>query len=305
MRRSLPPLNSVRAFEAAARHLSFTHAAEELFVTPAAISQQVKLLEGHLGERLFQRLNRALELTEAGKMLLPAFGTGLDAIDEAVRHLGARQERGPLDVNTSPAFASKWLIPRLDGFQQQHPQFEVRVTASLDLVEFDRDEVDVAIRFGRGDYAGLAADWLMGEEAFPVCAPALLEGPHPLRLPADLRHHQLLHDGTRQLGDVAPDWRMWLQAAGVKGVNPNYGMTLRPWTMVLDAAIEGQGVALGRTNLVANDLASGRLVRPFDLSLPFNFVYWLAYRPEALNQPKVKAFRDWILSEVRTLSADA
>jgi len=297
MRRQLPPLNAVRAFEAAARHLSFTKAAEELFVTPAAVSQQVKSLEAHLGRPLFRRLNRAMALTDAGRLLLPGFGAGLDEIAQAVRALKAEAEHGPLDVNTSPAFASKWLIPRLDGFRHGAPEVEVRITASMELVDFDRDEVDVAIRFGVGDYAGLAAEWLMGEEVFPVCAPGLIDGEHPLETPEDLRFHLLLHDGTRQLGDLTPDWSMWLQAAGVDSVNPNYGMTLRPGSMVVEAALEGQGVALGRRSLVAGDLATGRLVRPFALSLPISFSHWLVYKPEALKRPKIKAFRDWIVAE--------
>jgi LysR family glycine cleavage system transcriptional activator len=301
MARILPPLNAVRAFEAAARHLSFTKAAEELFVTPAAISQQVKLLEGHLGQPLFRRLNRSMALTDAGRLLLPGFGEGLDRIALALRTLKQQQELGPLDVNTSPAFASKWLIPRLDHFQDRAPDIEVRITASLDLVDFDRDEVDVAIRFGAGKYPGLGVEYLMGEEVFPVCAPSLLEGEHPLKLPEDLQHHHLLHDGTLQFGDLTPDWRMWLQAAGVENVNPNYGMTLRPGSMVVEAAIEGQGVALGRRSLVANDLATGRLVRPFALSLPVSsFSHWLAYKPEAIRRPKVKAFRDWIMAETES-----
>lgn len=297
MPRQLPSLNAVRAFEAAARHLSFTKAAEELFVTPAAVSQQVKALEAHLGQPLFRRLNRAMALTDAGRLLLPGFSAGLDEIAQAVRLLRAQAEHGPLDVNTSPAFASKWLIPRLDGFRQQAPEVEVRITASMELVDFDRDEVDVAVRFGAGEYAGLAAEWLMGEEVFPVCAPALLDGEHPLKEPEDLRFHLLLHDGTRQLGDLTPDWSMWLQAAGVDSVNPNYGMTLRPGSMVVEAALEGQGVALGRRSLVAGDLATGRLVRPFALSLPITFSHWLVYKPEALKRPKIKAFRDWIVAE--------
>jgi LysR family glycine cleavage system transcriptional activator len=290
-------LNAVRAFEAAARHQSFSQAAAELFVTPAAVSQQVKALEAHLGQRLFRRLNRAIVLTPAGQLLLPGFGAGLDNIAEAVGQLQRQREGGPLDINTSPAFASKWLIPRLDDFQQQAPDVEVRITASMELVDFDADEVDIAVRFGAGDYPGLAAEWLMGEEVFPVCMPALLEGAHPLGTPADLRFHQLLHDGTRQLGDLAPDWRMWLQAAGVENVNPNYGMTLRPSSIVMEAALEGQGVALGRRSLVAGDLKAGRLVRPFALGLPISFAHWLVYKPEALKRTKLRAFRDWIMAE--------
>ena len=297
MARRLPPLNAVRAYEAAGRLMSFSKAADELHVTPAAISQQVKHLEDWLGAPLFRRLNRSLELTDAGRALLPGVSAGLDRIAAAASAVRAVEERGALDVNTNPGFAAKWLIPRLDRFRQKHPEVDVRITAAIETVDFERTQVDIAIRFGRGGWEGVETEYLLGEEVFPVCSPRLLEGEHPLRSPGDLRHHVLLHDGSPLAGGVVPDWRMWLKAAGVEGVDPNYGMTLIPFTMVLEAAIEGQGVALGRSNLVAADLAAGRLVRPFALALPFNLAHWLVYRSGALARPKVKAFRDWIMAE--------
>ncbi|HZD26506.1 MAG TPA: transcriptional regulator GcvA [Alphaproteobacteria bacterium] len=295
MTRRLPPLNGLRAFEAAARHLSISEAAGELHVTPAAVSQQIKGLEDFMGLKLFRRMNRALALTEAGRLLLPGLSDGLDRINDAVARVRKAQEGGPLNLNTSPSFASKWLIPRLDDFQRRHPDIEVRITASMELTDFRRDDADCAVRFGAGKYEGLEAVWLMGEEVFPVCSPRLLEGPQALTALDRLTHHRLIHDGTPNLDDMTPDWKMWLQAAGVDNIDPKHGLTITPWTMVVQAAIEGQGVALGRRNLVSADLAAGRLVRPFDLGLPIPFSHWLVYPPEALRRRKVKAFHDWIV----------
>lgn len=304
MARRLPPLNGLRAFETAARHLSIS-AAAELNVTPAAVSQQIKGLEGQLGLNLFRRMNRALALTEHGRLLLPGLSDGFDQLDRAVAEVRQAQAGGPLNLSTSPSFAAKWLIPRLDRFQAAHPEIEVRITASMDLVDFRRDEVDCAVRFGRGRYDGVEAIWLLGEEVFPVCSPELLEGPQGLRSLDQLHHHRLLHDGTPMMDDVTPDWRMWLQAARVENVDASHGMTLTPWTMVVQAAIEGQGVALGRRALVAGDLAAGRLVRPFDLGLPLPFSHWLVYPPGAERRPKVRAFRDWLVSEAEEAREEA
>ena len=297
MARALPPLNAIRAFEAAARRLSFSRAADELHVTPAAISQQVKHLEEWLQIPLFLRRNRNLTLTEAGQELLPDCSDGLDRIAGAISRVRRTAEGGALNVAGTAAFAGKWLIPRLERFRRLHADIEVRIAASNDLVDFNEGDVDLGIRFGRGDYPGLEAEWLLGEEVFPVCSPRLLDGPHPLQTPDDLKHHQLLHDGTQRFYDVTADWAMWLKAVGIEGVDPNYGMTLTPWTMVVQAAIEGQGVALGRGTVLADDLAAGRLVRLFDLSVPSDFAHWLVYRPGALRRRKIKAFRDWITAE--------
>src|SRR5690606_17576811 len=224
MARRLPPLNALRAFEAAARHMSFTNAAEELFVTPAAISHQIRALEEWCGQPLFRRLNRALLLTEAGQMLHPGLRDGFDRLAETVERLRACEAGGELVVSMPPSFASKWLVPRLERFTSRHPDIDVRISANIELVDFRRDRVDVALRFGFGHYPELEVHRLFTASVAPICSPRLLEGPHPLRTPQDLRLHTLLHDDSTFLFDAThPDWRMWLKAAGVEGVDASRG----------------------------------------------------------------------------------
>ncbi len=291
MPRRLPPLNALRAFEAAARHLSFTRAADELSVTQAAVSHQIKGLEGRLGVSLFRRLHRKLLLTEAGQALFPPVGEALDGIADAVSGLSAAQSAGILTVSTMDSLAANWLVPRLGRFRARLPDIDVHISTTDELVDFSRDAVDLAIRYGRGEWPGLRVERLMTEEVFPVCSPALLEGGPPLAKPAHLRHHTLLHDALRE------DWRMWLMAAGVEGVDaargPGYGHSY----LVVQAAIAGEGVALGRSVLVADALAEGRLVRPFDVSLPVEFAYYVVCPEDLAESPKVKPFRDWLLEE--------
>jgi LysR family transcriptional regulator, glycine cleavage system transcriptional activator len=299
-RRMLPPLNAVRAFEAAARNLSFSEAAGELNVTPAAVSQQVKLLEEHLGAKLFRRLNREVELTEAGRCLLPGVGDGLDQIAKAWARTRQQEVQGALTVSATPGFAAHWLIPRLDRLHARHPEMDVRISAAAHLVDFTRDEVDIAVRFGQGTYEGLASERLLDEEIIPVCAPRLLEGRHPLRQPADLRHHQLLHltmTPPHVMPAAVPDWGMWLRAAGVTEVPANRGTFFDSWPMLLLALYDGQGVALGRGSIMKDDLAAGRLVRLFEVAMPTAFSYWLVYPEGGLARAKVRAFRDWIVEE--------
>ncbi len=292
----LPPLNALRAFEAAARHLSFTKAAAELHVTQAAISHQIKTLEEHLGVPLFQRRNKSVLLTEAGQLCLPGVRDGFARLAEAVDGLRALRTDNLLSVTTSPSFAAKWLVPRLERFRAANPEFDVRIDASTQLVDFARENIDAGIRYGGGTYAGLASEPLFGTEVFPVCSPRLRKGPQALRTPADLRHHTLLH--TEWLArDEEPDWRMWLLAAGVSDVDWIRGPQFNDSALAIQAAIEGQGVALGRDALVAADLKAGRLVRPFRLSVAGRFRYHLVYLPTALKRPKVAIFRDWLLSE--------
>jgi LysR family glycine cleavage system transcriptional activator len=264
-------LNALRAFEAAARHLSFTKAAAELHVTQAAISHQIKTLEEHLGVPRFQRR-------------------------QAVDGLRALQTDNVLSVTTSPSFAAKWLVPRLERFRAANPEFDVRIDASTQLVDFTRERIDVGIRYGGGSYAGLTSEMLFGTEVFPVCSPRLRKGPQALRTPADLKGHTLLH--TEWLArDEEPDWRMWLLAAGAPEVDWTRGPQFNDASLAIQAAIEGQGVALGRDALVAADLRAGRLVRPFRLSVAGRFRYHLVHLPTALKRPKVTIFRDWILGE--------
>ncbi len=300
MSRRLPPLNSLRAFEAAARHLSLKKAAEELHVTPAAVSHQVRTLEEYCGAQLFHRLARALRLTEAGQAALPLLREGFDKLAEAAEVMRAEERAGILTVSVPPTFGAKWLIPRLDRFRAVHPEFDVRIDATDALTNFAGDGVDVALRYGRGTYRNLRSECLMREVAFPVCSPRLLEQDAPLARPDDLRHHTLLHVQWRTEDVAAPSWRMWLRAAGVEGVDAERGPRFSVQGMALEAAIEGQGVALAGAALVGGDLSAGRLVRPFapSLSQATAFSYYLVYPEAKAGDPKVMAFRDWVLAEV-------
>ena len=299
MSRRLPPLNALRAFEAAARHLSFTRAAEELFVTQAAVSHQVKALEEHLGRKLFRRLNRALLLTDDGQAYLPAVSRAFALLNEATRDLLTKETPGPLTVSALPSFAARWLVPRLGRFRKAWPDIDLRIDPSAELVDFAAGDVDVGIRYGRGKYPGMRADWLMTEDIFPVCSPQLLEGDHPLREPDDLEHHVLLHD------DGHGDWRTWLLAASVDRVDPARGPIFTDSSMLIQAAMAGQGVALARGVLAADELAAGRLVRPFTLSLPTEYAYYLVCPQETADRPKIVAFREWLLDEARSESSAA
>jgi LysR family glycine cleavage system transcriptional activator len=296
MARRLPPLNALRAFEAAARHLSFTRAAEELFVTQAAVSHQIKALEAALDVQLFRRFNRRLMLTDAGQAYLPPLREALDGIAAATERLRAAEHTGPLKISVLSSFGAKWLLPRLFGFRERHPEIDVLVSASDKLVDFAHDDVDIGIRYGQGRYPGLRVDLLMRDEIFPVCSPRLLEGAHPLRRPADLEHHTLLHDqvaGTQE----DPDWRIWLETAGVEGVDAGRGPGFSHASWVIEAAITGQGVALGRRSLAGDDIAAGHLVQPFGPSIPSTFVYTVVSLSQAADQPKVRLFREWLLEE--------
>jgi len=295
--RRLPPLNSLRAFEAAARHLSFAKAADELHVTPAAISHQIKALEGHLGVKLFRRLNRAVLLTDAGQACVTGISEAFDRMTEALERLRAQECAGPLTVSLPPALAAKWLVPRLDRFQELHPDVDVRVSAAMRLVDFARDDVDLAIRYGRGAYAGLRTELLLTNEVVPVCAPALLQGPRPLRTPQDLRHHTLLHDDTATSDGAYPNWAMWLRAAGLEDLDASRGPRFDYPGLVLEAAAAGRGVALALSTVAAADLAAGRLVRPCAVSVPTPFAYYVVCPQATAERPKVAAFRRWLHAE--------
>lgn len=297
MSRPLLPLNGFRAFESAARHLSFAKAAEELRVTPAAISHQVRVLEAYLGLKLFRRSKRRIFLTEAGQTLLPDLRDGFDKLEAGLARVKRLEEGGILTLSMSPSFAAKWLVPRLDRFRAEHPDIDIRIDADIRITDFATEDVDLAIRYGPGHYPGLETIPLFGEEFFPVCNPRLLSGESALRSPADLTRHTLLHDEVVNLAGKMPTWRTWLKAAGVAGVDPERGLRFSSSVMATQAAIDGQGVLLGRSLIVADDLAAGRLVRPFELSCPFEFAYHLVHPPQAATRRKVTAFKDWILRE--------
>ncbi len=295
--RRLPPLNSLRAFEAAARWLSFSKAAEELFVTPAAVSQQIRQLEDYLGIALFHRMTRAVRLTEEARTVLPLVTEGFDKLAEAVERLSREDESGLLTVTSAPTFAGTWLLQRLPGFADRHPEIDVRLDASLDTRDFERDGIDVGIRLGMGDYPGLHAEKIFSEEVSVVCSPKLLNGSRPLQTPDDLRHHRLLHVDWGSFDTPLPDWRMWTKAAGVEGIDVEHGPRFTVESMAAEAAASGAGVALVSHHAMAEYLDSGRLVRPFDLVLKADFAFWLVCPPEHLRRAKVKAFRDWLLEE--------
>ncbi|MFN4090233.1 MAG: transcriptional regulator GcvA [Alphaproteobacteria bacterium] len=296
-RHRLPPLNALRAFEATARHLSVSRAAQELHVTPAAVSHQIRALEQQLGVTLFRRLNRSMALTEEGSIIAPGLRDGFDRLAAAVRRLDERRPGGALVVSVAPSFAAKWLVPRLDRFTRMHPEIDVRISATMELADLRRDAVDAAIRFGWGDYPGLEVHRLTTETATPMCGPALVAGPRPLATPDDLRHHVLIHDDSMAFDPTAPDWRMWLKAAGVQGVDVDRGQHFTFADHAIQAAVNGVGVLLGRPSLTGDELAAGTLVMPFALCLPMRPAYYLVL-PRADRRPaRVVAFRDWVLRE--------
>lgn len=294
MGRRLPPLNALRAFEAAARHLSFTKAAEELGITPSAISHQIRGLEALLGVRLFRRMSRSLMLTDEGQSYLPALRDAFDAIHAATSRLAARKLAGPLTVSLLSSFAVRWLIPRLPRFQASHPEIEVRLSTTPRPVDFRREDVDCAIRHGRGQWPGLAADLLLSENLFPVCSPKLLAGRHPLKAPRDLAHHSLFQVAMRR-----DDWRIWLNAVGITDIDPDRGPVFESSDLALRAAAEGLGVTIASSALVEDDLKTGRLVVPFDVRLPTDSGYYFVAPEDRREQPKVAAFRAWLLDEVQ------
>jgi len=304
MARPLPPLNALRAFESAGRHLSFTKAAAELNVTPAAISHQVKALEELLEVPLFRRLTRALRLTDAGQAALPTLSQGFDKLAQGVEQMRAHCESGVLTISVSPSFGAMWLVPRLERFRSRHPDIEIRIDGTDRLVDLARDDADVALRYGPGGYNGVRIDCLFSQVNTPVCSPALLSGEHPLGKPDDLRHHTLLHVDWK---DAEASWRMWLLAAGLHDIDPTRGPRFTMENMAVQAALDGHGVALIGDILVADELAAGRLVRPFDpsLSTPLTFSFYLLSAKDSAEQPKVAAFRDWLLEEARASRREA
>ena len=287
----LPSLNGLRAFEAAARHLSFTLAASELNVTQTAISHQIRRLEEELGIRLFIRQNRALALTPEARDYLPGVRAAFNDLRLATDRLLRKDDDKVLTVSTIASLAAKWLLPRLTDFQESHPGIDVRITTSTSLVDFQRDNVDAAIRYGRGQWPGVRADWLMADELFPVCSPSLLQGDKPLRTPGDLKDHVLLHTNN------SDDWRLWLTAAGLAtGMSQQPGITFDMTFMTVQAAIDGMGVAMGRTSYVQDDIAKGRLVVPFRIALPSNAGFYLVSPDGRRESAKLAAFRQWLIA---------
>jgi LysR family glycine cleavage system transcriptional activator len=295
-RRRLPPLNALRAFEAAARHLNFSRAADELSVTPGAVSQQIQNLEDYVGAALFRRTPKGLLLTDAAQTALPALREAFDRLAEAASLLTAAVDGRRLTLTAAPSFAAKWLVPRLGRFEALHPQVDVWLLAGMDLVDMTAGEVDVAIRYGAGRYPGLETMRLLGETVIPVVAPELL-AQTPLVEPQDLERHILLHDGSPEPDDSCPDWAMWLAARGVRGVDGTRGPRFNQSSLVIEAAVNGRGVALAKRTLAQADLDAGRLVSPMQISTAVDFAYYLIHPKAKGRLPQVKAFNAWIKAE--------
>ena len=292
MNRRLPPLNSLKAFEAAARHLSFTRAADELFVTQAAVSHQIKALEDFLSMKLFLRKNRSLFLTEEGQGYYLDLKDIFQSLQESTERLLARGAKGAITVALPPSFAIQWLVPRISQFSQLNPDIDVRIKA----VDFDEgfltDDVDVAIYYGKGKWSGLVADKLHTEYLTPVCSPLLFQSGKPLNTLDDLRHHLLLHDSSRDA------WKTWIRHFNVNGVNVNHGAIFSHSMLVLQAAALGQGIALGHSVLARPEIDAGRLVCPFEEKLVTKNAYYFVCHQSQTELGKIAAFRSWLLSQV-------
>ncbi len=301
-RRRLPPLNALCAFEAAARHLNFSRAADELSVTPGAVSQQIQNLEEYVGVALFKRTPKGLLLTDAAQMALPALREAFDRLAEAASLLTAAVDGRRLTLTAPPSFAAKWLVPRLKRFEEAYPQIDVWLSADMDIVDFAAGEVDLAIRYGGGRYAGVEIQKLLSETVIPVVSPGLMNE-NPLRSPEDLAHHTLLHDGSPNADESCPDWSMWLAARGVKGVDGTRGPRFNQSSLVIEAAIGGRGVALAKQTLAQDDLDAGRLVAPFQIATAVDFAYYLVHPKAKGRLPQVKAFVSWISGEAQAHEA--
>jgi LysR family glycine cleavage system transcriptional activator len=296
MARRLPSLNALRAFEAAARHLSLTKAAAELNVTPGALSHQIKALEARLGAHLFQRTARGLAFTNVGRDYLPVVRDAFDQLAAGTETLFGQAQAATLTVSVSPNFAAKWLVPRLGRFAAAQPAVDLRIAASAEHVDFAASDVDLAVRHGDGKWPGLAVAKLVDEHVIPVASPRLAAGKPPLKKPRDLRAHTLLHAP----GPI--DWRAWMEAAGMAdaalgAVDVRRGPRFNQASMAIEAAVDGIGVALARTALAAQDLVAGRLVQPFGPAMKAPFAYYIVCPEAVANRPKVRAFREWLLAE--------
>lgn len=297
----LPPLTALRAFEAAARHMSFSAAAGELNVTPAALSFQIKSLEEHLGAPLFRRLNRAVELTEAGRALAPGASDGFTALAAAWRAARRSTETGVITVTAGPAFTAKWLAPRMFKFAAAHPEIELRFSASLRLMDFDRDEIDVAIRFGYPADDGYFSRPIIREWLTPMMAPEVAA---QLSSPEDLRDMPLLHQEDTRWLKPPIDWPAWFRAAGL-GDAPTGGPRFSQADHAIDAALGGGGVVLGRLSLTSAALADGQLVAPFDLAISTEAHYRFVCPAGAETRPQIAAFLEWIEAETAEIQRHA
>lgn len=298
MPRRLPPLSSLRAFEVVARHDTFRAAAQELHVTAAAVIQQVKALESFVGRKLLRRHSRGYSLTADGMAGLEALRGGFDQLSTAVDAMTSGGYR-VLTVSAVPSLSAEWLVPRLHRFREQYPDIDVLLHPSVELVDLEHSRVDLGVRYGSGSYPGLVSERLFDDEIFPVYSPRLLKGRRPLKTPSDLRGYPLIHtEWTPETGHW-PGWFDWLRAAGVTGVNVSKGLRFSDGALVIQAALSGQGVALGSKALALDHLAAGRLIRPFELSLATDFGYYIVCSKKRTEEPDLTAFRQWVISEAQ------
>jgi len=297
VRHSLPPINALRAFEAVARHLSFSKAADELHVTAGAVSQQIRALEEQLGVRLFNRTRRWVSLTEAANRMLPDIQAGLETLSRACSSKSTPLGQRTLTISVAPSFASKWLLPRLPSFYDQYAEVELRISATVGLADFSTDGVDLAIRLGHGRYPGLVAEPLFAEALTPLCSPELLKRKGRLLKPDDLRKHRLIHDTSIPGAGEHAAWAKWLALAGAKQVSAQRGVRFTLAELAMQAAIEGAGVVLGRIVLAERDVAAGRLVRPFKTVLPLDVSYFLV-RENVAPRQEVLSFRNWLFNSL-------
>jgi LysR family glycine cleavage system transcriptional activator len=289
-----PPLTALRAFEAASRHMSFARAADELNVTAAALSFQIKSLEDHLGAPVFKRLNRAVELTEAGRALAPGCRNGFEAIAAAWQAAIRQTQTQVLSVTAGPAFTAKWLAPRLYDFAGAHPEIELRFTATLRQMDFDRDGIDIAIRYGVGEDSGLHSEYILDEAFLPLMKPELAE---QYTTPERLTKAPLFVDDSTAFLSPAPDWPHWFAAHGIR-TTPHAAARFSQADHAIDAALAGGGVVLARSSLALAYLASGQLVAPFEIALTSSARYRLLYRQGEETRPTIRAFRDWLLAQI-------
>lgn len=303
----IPGTRALRAFDAAARHLNFSRAADELGLTPAAISHQIREFEDQLGLELFTRTSRSTRLTEAGAVFHQAVSESLELLGHAVSR-ARKLTRGvsQLKISLDPVLATKWMMPKLERFRKACPDIDLRFDVSLELRDFSHDDIDIAIRFGTGKYDGVVSHRLIENTIIPVCSPQLLKSGPPLDHPRDLLNHTLVHIEWARPGVIWPNWRTWMAAAGVEDFDSDRCVVLKESSHVIQAALEGSAVALCDFEMVANDLSQGRLVRPFELGIKVSeeYAYYLAYPVEAAQDPKIVAFRDWLLGEVHNPQMD-
>lgn len=289
----LPPLDGLRVFEAAARLGSFNAAAEELNLTPSAVSHRMRSLEAFLGVALFDRRNRRVAPTEAGLAYAAAVRSALETMRAATRRLAGNRRSRPLTLSLAPAFAARWLVPRLGRFQARHPGIELRFATTARLSTFDDGDVDAAVRYGTGDWPDVVTELLMKVDAVPVCAPQLLEDGPPLVVPQDVARHMRVHVTPRP-----DDWRMWFLVAGVTDVDPTVGPAFEDLPTALEAVAGGFGLVIADRQIIAQDLASGRVVVPFDIDMPSQGAFYFVYPPAHAHDPRVVAFRDWLVEEI-------